>query len=41
MDGLRTPCIVHALNETYTYDYDITIPIQGKISLIQTYYFMS
>lgn len=30
MDGLRTPFIVHAKNETYKYDYDVTLPLQGK-----------
>lgn len=30
MDGLRTPLVVHALNETYKYDYDVTFPLQGK-----------
>ncbi|KAI9273843.1 Cupredoxin [Helicostylum pulchrum] len=28
MDGLRTPLVVHALNETYKYDYDVTFPLQ-------------
>lgn len=28
MDGLRTPFVIHALNETYKYDYDVTIPLQ-------------
>lgn len=30
MDGLRTPFVVHAKNETYKYDHDVTIPFQGK-----------
>lgn len=34
MDGLRTPLIIHAQNETYQYDYDVTIPFQGKIDHI-------
>lgn len=28
MDGLRTPFVIHALNETYKYDHDITLPLQ-------------
>ncbi|KAI7896214.1 multicopper oxidase-domain-containing protein [Mucor mucedo] len=28
MDGLRTPFVVHAKNETYKYDHDVTIPFQ-------------
>ncbi|KAI8050168.1 multicopper oxidase-domain-containing protein [Gilbertella persicaria] len=28
MDGLRTPFIIHNINETYTYDYDVTVPLQ-------------
>lgn len=31
LDGLRTPFIIHDINETYKYDYDIALPIQGKI----------
>lgn len=37
MDGLRTPFVIHALNETYKYDHDITLPLQGKINYIQSY----
>ncbi|KAG2209631.1 hypothetical protein INT46_007323 [Mucor plumbeus] len=28
MDGLRAPVVIHAKNETYQYDYDVTIPFQ-------------
>ncbi|KAI8967984.1 multicopper oxidase-domain-containing protein [Mycotypha africana] len=28
MDGLRTPFVIHAGNESYTYDHDVTIPFQ-------------
>jgi hypothetical protein len=30
MDGLRTPLVLHNTVETYQYDQDITIPLQGK-----------
>jgi hypothetical protein len=30
MDGLRAPVVIHAKNETYQYDYDVTIPFQGN-----------
>ncbi|KAI8376300.1 Cupredoxin [Radiomyces spectabilis] len=28
MDGLRTPFILHSKNETYKYDYDVTLPLE-------------
>lgn len=29
MDGLRAPVVLHSLNESYTYDYDVVVPMQG------------
>lgn len=33
MDGLRAPFVIHGKNETYKYDYDITVPFQGKLTI--------
>lgn len=32
MDGLRAPVVIHGLNESYTYDHDVIVPMQGKTS---------